>query len=225
MPVGDGPRGQGEAVPGLNGTGLVADDLYLLAHHELSGKPYVQSRALGLGLAGGLLAELMLLGNLGLRQGAVVAAERRAPKEALAHHVLSTLANEREPHPLREWLLFLARRAAGDVAHRLERSGYLTRTGGRWRGWRLAPVDADSAFAPLLRVRAALDATRPLSAPCGALAGLATACGLGFRWVEFTAPKVSRSLEEAVVQLGPELHELIAQTQAAVDSALLSHRV
>jgi Golgi phosphoprotein 3 (GPP34) len=53
-------------VPGLSGTGRVADDLYLMAHHEISGKPYVQSRALSLGLAGGLLAELMLAGQIGL---------------------------------------------------------------------------------------------------------------------------------------------------------------
>ncbi len=36
---------------GLSGTGRVGDDLYLIAHHEISGKPYVQPRALGLGLA------------------------------------------------------------------------------------------------------------------------------------------------------------------------------
>ena len=45
---------------GLSGTGRLADDLYLMAHHELTGRPFVQPRALGTGLAGGLLAELML---------------------------------------------------------------------------------------------------------------------------------------------------------------------
>lgn len=44
----------------LGGTGRVADDLYLLAHHGATGKPHLQPRAAGLGLAGGLLAELML---------------------------------------------------------------------------------------------------------------------------------------------------------------------
>ncbi len=37
---------------GLNGTGRVGDDLWLMAHHERSGKTCVQPRALGLGLAG-----------------------------------------------------------------------------------------------------------------------------------------------------------------------------
>ena len=48
---------------GLPGTGLVADDLYLMAHHETSGKPFLQPRPLGIGLAGALLAELMLGGH------------------------------------------------------------------------------------------------------------------------------------------------------------------
>ncbi|HEY5985743.1 MAG TPA: GPP34 family phosphoprotein, partial [Streptosporangiaceae bacterium] len=52
--------------PGLSGTGRVADDVWLLAHHELTGKPYVAPRAVGLGVAGGLLAELLLSGYLGL---------------------------------------------------------------------------------------------------------------------------------------------------------------
>ena len=47
----------------LGGTGRVADDLYLLAHHEATGKPHLQPLAAGLGLAGGLLAEFMLPGT------------------------------------------------------------------------------------------------------------------------------------------------------------------
>ena len=57
---------------GLSGTGLVADDLYLMAHHELTGKPFLQPRALGIGLAGGLLAELMLGGSISLRHDGAV---------------------------------------------------------------------------------------------------------------------------------------------------------
>jgi len=218
-------------VAGLSGTGLVADDLYLMAHHEITGKPYLQPRALGLGLAGGLLAELMLEGSISLRHDGVVVAGRTLPGDGLACHVRGLVAAEHEPHPARDWLLFVARTAAGDVARRLERSGYVTRASGRgpWRAGRWVPVDADSAFAPMLRGRSALDATRPLSVNGAALAGLATACGLGYRLAEYAPPRTGRSLEETVAQLGPALRELIAQTQtqtqAAVDGALLSHRV
>lgn len=68
---------------GLVGTGRVADDLYLIAHHEINGKPYVQPRTLGLGLAGGLVTELMLAGHISLWHEEVVAVGRAVPGEAL----------------------------------------------------------------------------------------------------------------------------------------------
>src|SRR5215472_4482054 len=132
-----------------------------MGHHEITGKPYVQPRAQGLGLAGGLLAELMLAGHIGLWHEGVVAVGRTAPEDALADRLLGLMANERERHPVRDWLVFLGRTAAEDVARRLEGAGYLTRVGGRWRSRRWVPVDADSAFSPLLRVRAALDCSQP----------------------------------------------------------------
>jgi len=210
---------------GLGGTGLVADDLYLLAHHDATGKPLLQPRPLGIGLAGGLLAELMLGASICLRPDGVVLPGRTWPGDELARHVRDLVAAEQEPHPVREWLLFLARSAATDVAGRLERSGYLTRAGGRipWRPRRWVPVNADWAFAPLLRVRAALDPARPLSAHGAVLAGLAIACGLGFRLDQYQIPG-GHSLEQAIGQFPPHIRELIAHTQAAIDGAVLAHR-
>lgn len=208
---------------GLSGTGRVADDLYLMAHHEVTGKPFVQPRALGTGLAGGLLAELMLGASISLRPDGALLPGRTWPGDELARHVRDLIAAEHEPHPVWEWLLFMARTAANDVAGRLERSGYVTRSGGRRRPERWVPVDPDWAFSPLLRVRSALDPARPLSAHGAVLAGLAAACGLSFRLTQYLPPP-GRRLEEALGQLNPRLQELIAQTQAAVDSAVLSHR-
>jgi hypothetical protein len=212
-------------VTGLSGTGQLADDLYLLAHNDISGKPYLQPRAVGIGLAGALLAELMLSASVWIGPDGVAVARSAAPADELAQHVLHLVAQEREPHPVREWLLYIARTAVGDVARRLERSGYLVRSGGRWRGGRWVPADSDCAFAPLLRVRAALDASRPLTVHGAVLAGLVVACGLGFRLAEYTPPRAGRSVEDATGQLGSELRELIALTQVAIDSALLAHRV
>lgn len=212
---------------GLSGTGRLTDDLYLVAHHEQTGKPHLQPRALGLGLAGGLLAELTLSGSIRLWHGMVIAANATPPGDGLAHSVLDQVASEREHLPPRDWLLYLARTAAGDVARRLEQAGYLTKTS-TWRfgrGQRWLPVDADSAFAPLVRVKSALGASGPLAAQNAALGGLAAACGLGHQMALYLPPNAHRRLEEAARQLDPGLRELITQTQAAVDSALLSHRV
>ena len=216
-------RAGGAMSAGLGGTGLVADDLYLMAHHEVSGRPLLQPRALGIGLAGGLLAELLLAGGITWWHGGAVAPGRVLPADALARQVRDQIAGEREPLPAREWLLFVARTAAADVAGRLERSGYLARAGGRWprRPRRWVPVDPDWAFSPLLRVRSALDPARPWSAHGAVLAGLAAACGLGFRLAQY-AP--GPGPDQAAGQLDPGLRELIAQAQAAVDSAVLCHR-
>ena len=69
----------------------------------------------------------------------------------------------------------------------------------------------------------ALDPARPLTAHAAALTGLAVACGLGFR-LDLYQTQGRRSVQDAVAQLGTGLQELIAQTQTAVDSAVLSHR-
>jgi len=211
----------------LSGTGLVADDLFLLAHHDVSGRPFLQSRATGIGLAGALLAELVLSGRIRVWADGVGQADRALPDDGLAGWVLGLVLTERERHAPRDWLMFLATTAEQDVATRLEQSGYLTETTSRrpWRAHRWIPVDSDCAFAPLARVRAALDPARPPTVHGVVLAGLATACGLGSRLLPYAPPGARRWLDAAVRQLSPDLRELIAQTQAAVDSALLSHRV
>ena len=212
---------------GLSGTGRLADDLYLLAHHEITGKPHLQPRAIGLGLAGGLLAELMLLGTISIRPDGVVAADGTPPGDGLARSVLGLVLSEHERHAAQRWLLFLARTAAADVAGRLAQSGYLTRVATRrfGRGERWVPVDADCAFAPLVRVKSVLSSSQPVTVQSAVLAGLAAACGLGHQLSLYLPPKARRRLDEAVGQLDPGLRDLIAQTRAAVDSAVLSHRV
>ena len=210
---------------GLGGTGLVADDLYLMAHHETSGRPFLQPRPLGIGLAGGLLAELMLGGCVLTGDDGAVAAGRTWPGDDLARQIRDQVAAESGAYSVTDWLLFLGQSAAPDVAARLERAGYLTRAGGRvpWRAPRWVPVNPDWAFAPLLRARPATDATRPLTAHAAVLAGLAAGCGLRFRLDQYL-PVAGRSIEQAVSALPPGLHQLVAAVQAAVDGAVLAHR-
>jgi hypothetical protein len=74
-------------------------------------------------------------------------------------------------------------------------------------------------------VLAVLDPARRATVADVALAGLAAACGLGSRLLPYGPPGGRRRVDYAVRQLCPDLREVVAQTQAAVDSALLSHRV
>ena len=211
---------------GLSGTGLVADDLYLLAHDDRSGRPLLPPRPLGTGLAGALLAELMLARCIGCRSDTAVVIGPDVARTAVAGHVLLKLiADEPSPLPAREWLGFLSQTAARDVALRLEQAGYLTRVRSRipGRGTRMVPVNPDWAFAPMLRVRAALDAAREVTPYAGVLAGLAVAGGLGFRLDQYQ-PRAGRSVADAVAHLPPDLRQLVIQTQITVSAAVLSHR-
>ncbi len=223
------PAGRGYPGPldaGLSGTGLVADDLYLLAHDDRTGKPLLPPRPLGTGLAGALLTELMLARCIGLRSDAAVVIGQDVPRTAVAGHVLLKLiADEPSPLPVRTWLGFLSQTAARDVALRLEQAGYLARIRSRVPGrpGRMVPVNPDWAFAPMLRVRSALDQGREVTPHAAALTGLAVACGLGFRLDQYQT-RAGRSTGDAVAYLPPDLRQLIIQTQITVSAAVLSHR-
>jgi len=214
-----------QRAPALGGTGRLADDLWLIAHHEISGKPRLAPRAAGLGLAAALLAELALAGSIGIWPAGIAAGGRPEPADGLAHAVLGRVL--REQHTVRDWLLYLARTAEDDVAARLAGAGYLDRVPSRrpWRGPRWVPADPDCAFAPVNRALAALDPARAAPDTAAALAGLAAACGLGPRVLMYAPPKARRGLEDAAGQLPPGLRYLITQARAEVASAVLAHRI
>lgn len=220
----------------LHGTGRVADDLYLVAHHEATGRPYLSPRSAGIALAGGLLAELLAAPTppITLERGCLLPLYRRngdpvarygRPDEQISGHVLDLIAAESTPRPAHDWLLFLGKTAAADVAGRLERSGYLTRPPTRVprRARKLVPVESDSPRCALLRAHAALDAARPLTPYSGLLTGLTVASGLAFRFSDLSR-EPTRSTDEAVQALPRPLQELIACVQVTADAAVLSAR-
>ena len=211
--------------PHLAGTGRLADDLYLLAHHERTGRPLLSPRAAGLGLAGALLGELVLAGAVGVCGGEVVTGVGLA-EDALAAEVLGQVAGEDKVRPVGEWLAFLSRTAPGGVVGRLEAAGYLAAVPARpWRATRWVPVSPDCAFAPVTRVKAALNPAQPADAQTVALAGLAAACGLGARLAGWLPPGSRLRMDQAAGRLDAGLREVITQTNAAVGAALLAHRI
>jgi hypothetical protein len=219
-------QANGRPRPGLGGTGRVADELYLIGHHEVTGRVHLSPRAVGLGLAGALLAELVLAGAVTVEAGTVMPAGPGRADDALTAAVAGQIAGETPHRPVADWLAFLARSASGDVAARLASAGYLAPARRRpWQAARWQPTDPDCAFAPIARLKAALHLDQPGDAQSIALAGLASACGLGPRLALYL-PAGARTRTDALVSLlPPELREVIAQTQAAVDAAVLAHRM
>jgi Golgi phosphoprotein 3 (GPP34) len=216
-------------MPHLTGTGRIADDLYLLAHDDTTGKPFLQSRALGIGLAGALLAEQMFAGAIWIHSGQIqIRLHQELPDDDLGRSVLGLLVAERERcHPVRDWLQFLATEAEEQIARRLLLAGYVAKTSSRVlrRRNRWVPSDPDCAFASLIRVKAVMDSRKTATVSDAVLSGLAMACGLGSRILPFGPAEARRNVESSIRNLHPGLRALIGQTQEAVDSALLSHRV
>jgi hypothetical protein len=213
------------AVAGLTGTGRLADDLYLIAHNDVTGRPRLQPRGAGLGLAGGLLAELLMAGQITLGPGMVAVSGAARPQGGLAGQVLRQVTAEREQHGPRDWLEFLSATSVARVAERLGAAGYLSQMSRRWPlRPRWVPSDPNCAFAAINRGRAALDPARPAGVASAALTGLAGACGLGPLLMQY-APAGARRPEDAAAFLPPALQYLITQTRAAVDSAVLARRM
>ncbi|HMG63275.1 MAG TPA: GPP34 family phosphoprotein [Streptosporangiaceae bacterium] len=208
----------------LRGTGRLADELYLIAHHDRTGRARLQPRATGLGLASALLAELAIADRITIGEGWVGTSAGNDPADALGRRLLDQVAAEPEPHGVADWLAALAAAAAEDVAGRLSDAGYLERRPAAWgRSGRWVPTDSSCAFTPVIRAAGALRPSRPLTVPGATLAALADACGLGPLVMRHAADG-ARSPEDAAAFLPPALQYLIAQTRAAVDAALLAHR-
>lgn len=169
----------------------------------------------------------MFAGAIWVEADRIELTARGRPADSLGRHVLGVLLAESEWHPVQDWLMFLAASSAEDVGSRLEQAGYLSQVRSRrpWRGTKRVPADSDSAFAPLIRVRAVLDPARSATASDAVLAGLAAACGLGSRVLPYGPAGARNVLQAAIRHLHPGLRELIACTQAAVDSAVLAHRM
>jgi hypothetical protein len=211
----------------MSGTGPLADDFFLLAHDNVTGRPRLHPRVIGIGLAGALLAELILLGRTDVRAGALVVVDDRRLTDPLLAGLLGRVRGERRPHQVGAWLSFLAPGVEDEVAQRAAGKGLLVRVGQRGlrRGNRWAPADSAAATWPAARLRMLLTRTEPMAIGDVSLAGLALACGL-VQHVLADAPQQARQyLDHLVSSLAEPLRQLIVETESAAGNAALARGV
>lgn len=99
----------------------VADDFWLICHHDRTGRPRLGAIAARHGLAAALLAELVL-SNMVMVHAGYLRATGRLPRDSTALALLETIAGE-PTHDLRTWIAYLSQNAADIVAERLVRAG------------------------------------------------------------------------------------------------------
>ncbi|WBB69817.1 GPP34 family phosphoprotein [Micromonospora sp. WMMD812] len=203
---------------------LTADEFFLIAHNDSRGRAKLHPAATGIGLAAGLLGELLLRGHVMVAGGRVTVVDRRPPADALAHTVLDQLVGEPQHQELRTWLSFLAQTSTTSVGERLARAGVLRRQESR-RLLRVAvtylPVDLNTVAWPATRLRALLDRPEPPSVPDGLLLGLLVAAGLSREVLWSAGPRAHHRLHVLIPALPAPLKELVAHTEAAVGAAVL----
>lgn len=217
----------------VRGSGLLADELFLLAHDEVSGKPRLHPRVTGIGLGGGLLGELILAGRIDLQptpeanSGAVILMDPRAVDDELGSAVLEQIAAVGRPRPGTGWLKHLGQTATRNVGERVAASGLVTPIRSRLtrREVRWAPVDMSSAAWPATRLRMLLSKQDELSLPDTTLAGFALVCGLGQQILWNTPASARLYLDYLVAQLPDPLRLLLAQTERAVGDAVMNRPI
>ncbi|WP_194925797.1 GOLPH3/VPS74 family protein [Catenulispora pinisilvae] len=213
-------------------TGFVADDFFLMANDDPSGRPRLSERILALGLAGALLCELILTEAAALEKGNLMLTANRRPRHLLHAALCGEVEAEEEPRPVRDWLDYLSLQSIDRVGRRLRAAGVVQfqqprlKMPGRTGRW--LPVDVQTANWP------AVDVTRKIyngkaTASDLVLFGLTRASGLDnpalweIRHL-LTDPALLEQTLKPLAVFNPLLVDLLAHTQAAVGSAVTSQR-
>jgi hypothetical protein len=211
---------------------LLADHYFLIAHEDRSGRSRLHPRATGLGLAAGLIGELVMSGRVRVVEGELHIVNAEPPRDALAHGVLDLLIAQPQHRELRTWLAFLAQDAADRVGERLIRAGVLESvTRRKLLGTHriYVPMNSDqrnaAAWVPV-RLANILVQGRVVDIADRALAGLVVATGLTRHvlW-DFSVhrPGITH-LHTVVESLPTDLREIVDHTEAAVGSVLAAGR-
>ena len=168
-----------QALQGLGSRLPVWDELYLVCHDYDSGAPRVHVGALGIGLAGATLIDLLLNQQVALRDGRVSILEPQVRGDVIADAALSGLRQGPRMPAVSVWL----RQFAGSgglyerVRAQLVARGLLRRQRRRMREDRYPPVDTTWTIRAQARLRSVLYGHEAADHQAAALAGLVDALG------------------------------------------------
>lgn len=208
----------------------LADELFLIAHDEFSGKPLSGANLLDAALAGAVLAELIADGRITIDKGGVYLVDPRPWQEPLTDLVLEQILQRGTGHATRLWLEYMRTEMeiCNRVGSRLASAGWVRRVESRGLSFRASvrwpATDANRAASPRVRLTAVLERSRePLDLYTATLAALVRAGGLTRAVTVFDKSVVDR-IDAARKLLPAQLEALLAAVDAAVAAAALSVR-
>jgi Golgi phosphoprotein 3 (GPP34) len=201
----------------------LAEDLYLLACDEATGRPRIPATYLDLGLGGALLLDLALRGRMALVDGHVTVVDRTPVGDALLDDALATVAAAGKAHGPEHWVDALARGTRSAVQRRLVAAGVLAADDHRLLG--VLPVHHthqvdDRIEHPLLdRLRDAVVLGRTPSPHTAAVVSLVLAVGLDRHLFPRADRRAVRHRMEEVAA-GEWVGAAVRHTVGAIEAAL-----
>ena len=103
----------------------LAEDLFLLAHDDETGRKLIAGTSLDLGLGGALLLDLALRDRVTLVDSQVALVDRTPVGEPLLDAALTAVAGDERRHEPEHWVRHLARGVRSAVQQRLASAGVL----------------------------------------------------------------------------------------------------
>jgi hypothetical protein len=198
----------------------VADELWLLSHHEQSGRPKVEERRVALGLAGAIVCELLIDGLVTIagEQRVFVRHDPRYARDEVTQWALTELDRADGRMPLAQWIWHLCGESTPRVAERLALAGVAryVKAGLLGGSRRAVAVSANVAAAPRVRLLHEL-VTGQVDVPTLTLGALAVAIDLD---AHISRDAVAPGLRDDLIYAAREyLHQHLRDVANAVHSA------
>lgn len=209
----------------------LADALLLLAYDDDSGKATVGGQQLDFGLAGAVLAELVLAGRVELGESRVRVVSRTPTGNAVCDGVLAAIADDRKPRKPADLVPRLARGLRDIVLSRLTAQGVVRESQEKVLGFipvtRYPAVNRRPETDLRERLRAVVVDGAPPDPRTAVLCGLVIAIGMDRGiFPDMPRKEVKRRVEEVAAGewAGPAVREAVATAQAvatAVNTAVV----
>jgi hypothetical protein len=133
----------------------IADELWLLSHHEQSGRPKLEEQRIALGLSGAVVCELLVDGLVTLagERHVFLRHDPRYGRDDVAKWALSQMDRADGQIPVAQWIWHLCTEVPPRIADRLARSGAVEYVkAGLLGGRRAVAVSANVAATPRVRL-------------------------------------------------------------------------